>query len=44
VVGCEGLAPLPRSTVLLADESSMTSTTDLDALRFLAASAAASSS
>jgi conjugative relaxase-like TrwC/TraI family protein len=33
----EGKEPLPRGTVILADESSMTSTPDLDALRFLAA-------
>lgn len=32
----EGLTPLPRATIILADESSMTSTPDLDALRFLA--------
>jgi len=32
----EGKEPLPRGTVILADESSMTSTPDLDALRFLA--------
>lgn len=33
----EGLPALPRESIILADESSMTSTPDLDALRFLSA-------
>lgn len=33
----EGTSPLPRGTIILADESSMTSTPDFAALRFLAA-------
>ncbi len=32
----QGIMPLPRGTVILVDEASMTSTPDLEALRFLA--------